>query len=982
MTTFNLSDQIQEHNKKNKSPISPNETWGLIYLQNESLEFLNQNCDIAIIRDRFANSSLITKLAQNKKQQKSENTISPSTQQHAQVSTETDTQVNLSEKSKEKSFVNVAQQLAQELPVRERLKWENILRKNLNRIFRIFPAPLFQGSSRSSVSSNSSSSIEREILSPHQTFSLPFEQYSDAHMKFLVLQNMWHKHEAFMSFSDQSLCTYFYFVLFLMEHFRLALTEIKEQEESFFVFNRMPQAIAEEYKQFLMGCMNEFQAMRDAIIDTMFVRLKVAEATQLESSDASFYIAGTLDTLLLPSRKSDTLSSSSYLPDKSIEPNDFTKEDWHELQSAIAQSISPQHQKKLNELSWFDSQKGLLLTHTQIFEEERFIIPDVLKEEMPLWRGWPQWLFADRHTRINFIKAHQFDFARAKLMPLQAQASPDRAKEILASKNYEELFDQLKIFSSQQLSLKEQLSTEQQSHQKNPLSWWQFGTRRMQGLWQNELELRVQKNQRYFLAWCETLNEKLNELPKDSDFNVVSFMSCWQQIVEQSHFILQGVSRDEALRFTSVKNQMAKRLYSVPLQEAGNLFQALSEGKSISSHDMAFIKHCVVQMQILDKGRVEAERITPNFCKTYVNSAIDNLISQIETSLLSIRKNVPEKIDRVSSLEKSHPAFAPQTDFLQASDKILDSHIPVIRGIYVLPPLPKPVAPQKPLPKEPLPKEPLRKEPSAVKPFWPSPAESERLFIKFDLIKMLGSPIHETQLDNLLKDLLIRQSDFIVQSDLITTRPFITFLTTLIQRYANEELQKQWESLVFYMAHKTPNSPNPAIRWKSFQNHYAKFTENLVCESIDIQSEITISQLLHSCKEMLDKLAEKDEQVLFHDISTRLQNSGKTHLSELSLKPHEKVLTGVEDKEIETEKKPLSLNPQTKSSEENPDNAILLEHEKRKQVRETIELTARLHFFKSQIKASQTAAEKKFQVKALESVVSEKMPEQLNLFQP
>lgn len=928
-TAFNLASLIQAHNKKNKSAISPNETWGLFYLQKNLLEFLNQHADISITRERFANGNLIAQLAQNKYQRQSE--------------------THISDESQQKSFAHLTQQLTQELSVRERVKWEANLRKNLNRLFRIFPTPFFQNVD--------TSSIERDAqLSSSQIITLPFSQHSDSHVKFLELQNLWHKHEAFLSFSNQSLCTFYYFLLLLIEHFRLALAEIEEQEQSFFVFNRMPKAIAQEYKQFLGRAISDFQAARDATIDTMFVRLKVAEATELKSSDVSFYIAGSLDTLhLLP--ESETFSS--YLPDKSVEPIDFKKEDWCDLQCAIAQSISPQHQKKLSESCWFDGQKGSLVTSTKIFEEERLIIPQILEEEMPLWRGWPEWLFADRHTRVDFIKAHQFDFARAKLTSIHG--SVGIPTEILETQNYEVLLAQLKKFSSQHLSLNEQLFAEKQSHQQKPLTWWQFGTKRMQVLWQNELDVRVQKNQRYFLAWCEELNQQINELSEDSSFNVVSFMSCWQQILEQSHFILQGASESEALRFTSIKNQMAKRLYSVPLLEAGNLLQTLAKGKSITQHDMTFIKNCVVQMQTLDKGRAESERIAPSFCRTYVNSAIDNVLSQIEKSLLAIRKSDVANVGRVSSQEKSSSHIASQADLSEAFNKPLDSHIPIIRGVYVLPPIPAP--------KKPLPKKSLQKEPLPVRPFWPSPAEAERLFIKLDLVKMLGSPIHETQLNNLLKDLLIRQSEFFAQTDERTANPFITFLATLIHQYANGELQKQWESLMSQLD-KKPTAPNPATRWKTFQNHYAALSEKLVCESIDIQSEITISQLLDSCKEMLDTLAEKDEGVLFHDISTRLQNAGKTHLSELSLKPHEKVLTGVEEKEIEKE-----------SVDRSSDNPVFLEHQKRKQVREAIELSAQLHFFRSEIKASQTAAEKKTHVKAIENVISEKMPERLYLFQ-
>lgn len=365
----------------------------------------------------------------------------------------------------------------------------------------------------------------------------------------------------------------------VLVHLKFAQTELNNTR-------RIPQPIREKYQQYLSELAVRFTFAREQVTQTMFVRLQAANASVQKAGN--YYgdtISYTVDRLQQENivLKRPKLTAHRHL---------FSPHTFQVFHQTVEQHGSSVLKQQLRNFSWFREHSGSLPSTTMTIARQHCIVPRALAQYAPSWKGWPKWLFKDRHARANFFIEEQFTFAQLKI-PL-----PDLPLTVEAEQSYlQRIFEQEDIAKQALLNAKTKKA-----------SWRQSGFKKLLSKWQqlNEERLNVCAEKRLLLL------EAFSQQPVSVDLNVRT--QRWQfvrTIINQ--FQQQKMSPKLQERLGDVSKRLQQNLGQHPFTFAADLLIELADEKPLQLKDR---KHLLKTLKMLDLGEFTLDDVvTPETAK-------------------------------------------------------------------------------------------------------------------------------------------------------------------------------------------------------------------------------------------------------------------------------------------------------------------------------------------------------------------------------
>ncbi len=345
---FNLTEIIEHFNQTHQKQIRLTKTWGLVYLQPQSLSFLNK-CRQLIKESVYYASPFIT--------------------QHRALRAALAKTQDLPASQALPRLKTIVQQLKTDELIRQRLDWEEHLQT-------LFNTETFWKQRFSQVGNNAGAKYQLKRL------------YQD-----------WKQHQPFQYYSSQGLLFLLDVVVKYHYHFTQAHQELERKQQAWLASQRLPEPIAESYRHFLESQLNYLKALQNQVIEALLRRLKMAEQqNQVTCDDVSY--------LLVEQSQPLNLSLSLTLPkhQRTLDATTF-----NQIHRAIEKYGNPHHKNQLYRLAWyqygeFSAAKDITLI---TISARRLLVPTKLIHLMPKKVRKPAWLFRDNKARFAFLEKQQ-----------------------------------------------------------------------------------------------------------------------------------------------------------------------------------------------------------------------------------------------------------------------------------------------------------------------------------------------------------------------------------------------------------------------------------------------------------------------------------------------------------------------------------------------------------------------------------------------
>jgi hypothetical protein len=345
---FNLTETIQYFNQAYQTRIKLNKTWGLMYLQPQSLAFLNQ-CP-QLIQDSVYYASPF------------------STQHRALRATLAKTQ-DLPVSETLPLLKTIVQQLKTDEHIRQRLDWEDRLRTLLNE--ETFWQQRFN-------------QIENNPRVKHRLRQI----YQD-----------WKQHQPFQYHSSRGLLFLLDVVVEYQYHFTQAHQELERKQQAWLSSQRLPWLIAESYRRFLERELNQLKVLQQQMLEVLLLRLKIAEQRkQVTWDDVSYSLIEQGQQLNLP------LFITLPKHQRTLDVTTF-----NQIHRAIEKYGNAHHKQQLYRLAWyhytqFNAAKDITLV---MVSGHRLLVPTALLHLLPKKARKPGWLFRSNQARLAFLEKQQ-----------------------------------------------------------------------------------------------------------------------------------------------------------------------------------------------------------------------------------------------------------------------------------------------------------------------------------------------------------------------------------------------------------------------------------------------------------------------------------------------------------------------------------------------------------------------------------------------
>lgn len=404
---FNLNETITAYNQIHQTKIKTNKTWGLVYLHSKSLAFLNQ-CMQLIQGSVYYSSPFVT-----------------------------------DRKSLRAAFARIKEQpLSQSLPtlqsIVQQLKTDQSILRRLN------------------WEENLSALLNNKDFWEERFNQVDTQPLTQRYLKHL--QEQWSTHQSFQYHSSQGLLFLLDVVCEYKHHFTRAHKELQSKQAAWLPFSRLPEAIAKEYYLFLEDQLNYLKKLQAQVLETLLLRLKVAEQqNQVTCDDVSYFLAQESQRLGFPFAAS--------LPQHQITLDIST---FNKIHRAIEKYGNAKQKKQLYQLAWyeyaeFNSEDITLISVSQ----HHLLAPKALLKFLP----------------IKFLETQQALLAQLAL-PLQFAKLPLKAVPI-EHPALRSLTARYQLLQQSLESLKQQPA----------IRWWQWQQKRWKKSWRAWLIEQFHKNQ-------------------------------------------------------------------------------------------------------------------------------------------------------------------------------------------------------------------------------------------------------------------------------------------------------------------------------------------------------------------------------------------------------------------------------------------------------------------------------------------------------